>query len=432
MGLAPRSLATVRRWRVDTTAAGLLLLGVMVHGTLSAQAATHVPPGAATTTAAAAQPTARTPYSLYVSSESGNMVTHIEVSATGWRKVRSVPVGTIPVDIAGPHNVAVSPDGRFWYVSIAHGTPYGAVWKFTTGADSLVGRAPVGMFPTTIGLSPDGDWAFVPNSDFHGDRGGVNTISVLYTPDMSAVTEIPVCDMPHGSRTSHHGTTVYIACMMSDELVTIDPTTLAVTHRVALGSGHPMSMAEMERTDSADAAHTGAMAHVMPAPAPAKPLPPGAASSTMPGQNPDCLATYVGVAPDDRSVYLACYHSSEIQVRDASTLELRRRLPTGAGAYNVEPSPDGRFIVVTNKKAQSVSVFDARTYQEVARVSTSKKIPHGIAFSPDGKYAFISCESVGTDPGAVDAIDLTTLQRVASLAVPLQPTGIAMWRGAGS
>ena len=405
---------------------------------MGAQAATHAPPSAtppATTAAApaAAEPTARTPYSLYVSSESGNLVSHIEVSETGWRKVRAVPVVTNPVDISGPHNVAVSPDGRFWYVSVAHGTPYGQVWKFTTGADSLVGRVPVGMFPTTIGLSPDGEWAFVPNSDFHGDRGGINTISVVYTPDMSALTEIPVCDMPHGSRTSHHGTTVYIACMMSDELVTIDPATLVVTHRVPLGSGHPMSMVEMERADSADAGRAGATAgHPMPAPVPAKPLPPGAASSTMPGQNPDCLATYVGVAPDDRSVYLACYHSNEVQVRDASTLELRRRLPTGAGAYNVEPSPDGRFVVVTNKKAQSVSVFDARTYQELARVPTSKKIPHGIAFSPDGRYVFVSCESVGTDPGAVDAIDLKTLQRVASLALPLQPTGIAMWRGAGS
>jgi YVTN family beta-propeller protein len=156
---------------------------------------------------------------------------------------------------------------------------------------------------------------------------------------------------------------------------------------------------------------------------------PGAASSTLPGQNPDCLTTYVSVSPDDRQVYLACNHGNELQVRDATTLELTRRLPTGAGAYNVEPSPDGRWVLVTNKKAQSVSVFDTRTWAEAARIPTTKRIPHGIAFSPDGRYAFVSQESVGTDPGAVDAIDLTTLTRVASLPLPLQPTGIAIWRG---
>ncbi len=356
----------------------------------------------------AQQPVAAVPYTIYISSESADIVTRIEVGPAGWRKVREVPVGTLPTDPDGPHNVAVAPDGRFWYVSIAHGTPWGSVWKFATGTDSLLGRVPVGMFPTTVGLSPDGEWAFVPNSDFHGDRGRRNTVSVIFTPALRQVTEVPLCDMPHGSRVNHAGTAVYIACMMSDELVVLDPSTFGVTRRVALSSGTAMNPAE----------HAGMETHA-----------PGAASSTMPGQNPDCLTTYVSVSPDDRLVYLACNHGNELQVRDAVTMALTRRLPTGAGAYNVEPSPDGRWVLVTNKKAQSVSVFDTRTWAEAARIPTTKRIPHGIAFSPDGRYAFVSQESVGTDPGAVDAIDLATLARVASLPLPLQPTGIAIWRG---
>ena len=365
---------------------------------------------------AQAGPTADMPYTLYVSSESGDMVTRIEVGPGGWHKVKEIPVGVMPTELDGPHNVAVSPDGRFWYVSLAHGTPFGGVWKYATGTDSLIGHAPVGMFPTTIGLSPDGDWAYVPNSDFHGDRGHMNTVSVLYTADMSQLTEIPTCDMPHGSRYNHAGTVVYIACMMSDELVTIDPATFAITHRVQLGSGHPMTMQEhmaMEARQDSAAAHPA----------------PGAASSTLPGQNPDCLTTYVSVSPDDRLVYLACNHSSELQVRDARTLELVRRLPTGNGAYNVEPSPDGRWVIVTNKKAQSASIFDTRTWTEAARVATTKRIPHGVAYSPDGKYAFVTQESVGSDPGAIDVIDLATLQKVATMAIPLQPTAVAIWRG---
>ena len=156
---------------------------------------------------------------------------------------------------------------------------------------------------------------------------------------------------------------------------------------------------------------------------------PGAASSTLPGQNPDCLTTYVSVSPDDRLIYLACNHSSELQVRDARTLELVRRMPTGNGAYNVEPSPDGRWVIVTNKKAQSASIFDTRTWTEAARVATTKRIPHGVAFSPDGKYAYVTQESVGSDPGAIDVIDLATLQKVATMAIPLQPTAVTIWRG---
>jgi YVTN family beta-propeller protein len=360
---------------------------------------------------AAQEPRAATPFSLYVSSEAGDIVTRIDVGPAGWRTARTIPVGVLATDLDGPHHVAVAPDGRFWYVSLAHGAPFGSVWRFATGADTALGRVGVGMFPTTVGLAPDGAWAAVPNSDFHGDRGGMNTVSMLYLPDMLQVVELPLCDMPHGSRYNRAGTAVYIACMMSDELVEIDASRLAVARRAPLGSGRAASHDVHAATDTA------------------APRRPGAASSTMPGQDPDCLATYVSVSPDDRLLYVACNHANEVQVRDAATLELVRRLPTGAGAYNVEPSPDGRWLLVTNKKAASVSVFDTRTWTEAARVATSKRVPHGIAFSPDGRYAFVTVESVGADPGAVDAIDLTTRSRVASLAIPRQPTGVAVWRG---
>ena len=105
-----------------------------------------------------------------------------------------------------------------------------------------------------------------------------------------------------------------------------------------------------------------------------------------------------------------------MQVWDAATLTLIKELPTGKGAYNVEPSPDGKFVIVTNKKDQSISVFDARTLTEVARIPTTKKIVHGVAYSPDSKLAFITQESIGADPGAVDMIDLATLKNIGDAA----------------
>jgi YVTN family beta-propeller protein len=394
-------------------------------GASAAHAAAQGPPSESS-----APPASAAPYSIYVSSESADVVTRIDVGPGGWRKAREVSVKVVPNEIAGPHHVAVAPDGDHWYVSIAHGTPFGAVWKYDARTDALVARANVGMFPTTVGLSPDGAWAYVPNSDFHGDRGRENTVSALYTPTMKAIAEIPICDMPHGSRWNRSGSLVYVVCMMSDELITIDPGTFAVARRARLGSGKPMTMAEharAEATADSAAAHAGhGAAPAVPASVPPAPPTLGAGSSTMPGQNPDCLPTYVSVSPDGAAAYVACNHSGELQIRDAATLALVARVQAGAGAYNVEPSPDGRLVLVTNKKAQSVSVIEAASRRELARVPTSKPIPHGIAYSPDGRYAFISCESVGTDEGAIDAVDLTTFARVASLPLPPQPTGIAI------
>ncbi len=352
-------------------------------------------------------------YRVGVVSESGDIVTWIRPGAGTLTLDRVVPVGIMPADIDGPHNITVSPDNRFYYISIAHGTPYGSLWKLDALNDTLVGRAPLEMFPTTIGLTPDGELAFVANSDFHGDHPRQNVVTVVHTPSMSTITHLPLCDMPHGAKSNHAGTTVYISCMNSDELVEIDVATLRVLRRVATGTGHDMNaMAGMDHG-------TPGMNH---APPPASAPAPAAIDGS-------CAPTFVSVSPDDRTLYAACNHTGTLQVWDAATLTKTREIPLGAGAYNVEPSPDGKWIVVTNKKAQSFSLVDAATLTEVVRVPTTKKIVHGVAYAPDGRYAFISQESIGADPGAVDMFDLTTRKTVATFPLPAQPTGITIWRG---
>ena len=107
----------------------------------------------------------------------------------------------------------------------------------------------------------------------------------------------------------------------------------------------------------------------------------------------------MSVAPNDSLLYLACNHSNECR---CATQRRSRSLGGSRPArrVNVEPSPEDGSVV-TNKKDKSISVFDTRR-EEFKRIPTSKRIPHGIAFSPDGRYAFVTCESVGTDPGAID------------------------------
>jgi len=333
---------------------------------------------------------AQTRYRLYVVSESGDIVTQLGWDGTSLTTLKTVAVGLMPSDMDGPHNVTVSPDARYYYVTIAHGQPVGSLWKMAVDGDTLVGRAALELFPTTVAVTPDGELAFVANSDFHGDHPRSNVVSVVYTPRMAPLVTIAACDMPHGVKVNHAGTFVYVTCMNSDEVLEIDRQSLAITRRHKTGAG---------------AGHAGMGT---PAAGPAH----------------DCSPTFVSLSRDDRRLYVACNHGNSLQVLDAATLAPIKTIPTGAGAYNVEPSPDGRWVIVTNKKAQSVSVISADSLVEVARVPTTKKIPHGVAYSPDSRYAFISQESIGMDPGAVDVIDLTTRRVVATVPVRLQPTGI--------
>jgi DNA-binding beta-propeller fold protein YncE len=91
--------------------------------------------------------------------------------------------------------------------------------------------------------------------------------------------------------------------------------------------------------------------------------------------------------------------------------------------YNLGVTRDGRLIA-TNRRDQSVSVFDVKTGKELARVRTRRKVVHGVAVSPDDRYAFISVEGVAVEPGTVEVLDLKSLAIVATVDVGPQAGGI--------
>jgi DNA-binding beta-propeller fold protein YncE len=300
----------------------------------------------------------------------------------------------------------MAPDQRSYYVSIAHGTPHGTLWRMDADGDTLLGRATLEFYPTTIALTPDGELAFVANSDFFGDRPRKNPVSVVHTASMEKVADVTACDMPHGVRVNRAGTRVYVTCMDSDELLELDVSTFEITRRARTGTATPAG--------GAHAAHGAAGGSGASAPAP---------------HDPDaCAPTFVSVSPDDRTLFVACNAKGTLQAWDAATLERRAEVVVGKGAYNVEVSPDGSLVIVTNKKEKSVSLVDARSLKELARIPTTKPVVHGVAWSPDGRYAYISQESVGADPGAVDMLDVAARRVVATAPLPAQPTGITIHR----
>jgi DNA-binding beta-propeller fold protein YncE len=73
-------------------------------------------------------------------------------------------------------------------------------------------------------------------------------------------------------------------------------------------------------------------------------------------------------------------------------------------------------------------VIETASGRELARIPTTRRVPSGLVISPDDRYAFVSQEGVGAEPGTVDVIDLRTLARVASVDVGQQAGGIDFWK----
>ena len=75
-----------------------------------------------------------------------------------------------------------------------------------------------------------------------------------------------------------------------------------------------------------------------------------------------------------------------------------------------------------------MSIYDTATGKELARIPTRRKVVHGVAVSPDDRYAFISVEGIGSEPGTVEVIDLRALASVAQVDVGQQAGGIDFLR----
>ncbi len=105
-------------------------------------------------------------------------------------------------------------------------------------------------------------------------------------------------------------------------------------------------------------------------------------------------------------------------------------MPAGAGVYNLAVSGGAKNgkLIATNKRDQSVSIYDIATWKELARLKTKRKVLHGVVVSPDDKYAFISVEGIGSEPGTVEIIDLEALKTVATVDVGQEAAGIDFLR----
>jgi DNA-binding beta-propeller fold protein YncE len=345
----------------------------------------------------------RAEYYVYVGAESADLIHRIRFGPGGAAVERTIAVGQSPTELEGPHGLQISADGRYLHLTTGHGSPDGKYWKYALGPDTLVGAGIfLGNFPASLDVTADGLYAFVVNFNLHG-RMVPSSVSVVYTPTSTEVARTETCTMPHGSRISPDGMSQYSTCMMDDQLVELDARSFEVARRfrLAIGAEGPLPAAA-----TAPAGHD--LVHDMP--------------------RPTCSPTWAQPAADGRRIYVACNRADEIVELDRADWRITRRFKTGRGPYNLAVTPDGKYLVASLKQGGALQVFDLARGESVLLGKSSTTLTHGVAISPDSRYAFVSSEGVGSAPGFVDVWDLAALARVGSVEVGQQAGGIAFWK----
>jgi DNA-binding beta-propeller fold protein YncE len=368
-------------------------------------------------------------YYVYVTAESEDEVSLIKFDGKKAETIKTIPVGVWPAENEGPHGITVAPDGKHWYLSLAHGNPYGTLYKFATETDEVVGKVQLGLFPASMQISPATGLLYCVNFNLHGDMVP-SSVSVVDVESMTELTQITTGAMPHGSRISSDGLKHYSVAMMSGELFEIDALNLKVSHTLDLDEAseslamdhsrmdhstmnhdqkeEPKKEMKMEGMDHAGMDHAG---------------------MDMPNMKHSAFKpTWVSPHPSKNLVYVAGNGSNEVLEINTDTWETLRKFETDKGPYNIDISPDGRRMVVSYKTAAKTGVWDLETGKELARLENSQKVTHGVAISSDSKFAFVSVEGIGADPGMVDIIDLSTNKLIDTAYLGKQAGGIAFWK----
>jgi DNA-binding beta-propeller fold protein YncE len=379
---------------------------------LVAQAAAPVPPKAT--------------YWVYVGAESADLIHRIRFGPEGTVVEKTIQVGEFAAEMEGPHGLAISRDGKFLHMTTGHGFPDGKYWRYVLGPDTLAGPGVLlGNFPASIDISPDGLYAIAANFNLHGDMVP-SSQSVIYTPTQTEVKRVITCTMPHGSRIEPGGKFQYSGCMMDDQLVEIDTRTFKVSRRFSVAKGKEGPLPVDDR---------GEMASHLAAPeASKKPAPEvdpadvgyrGMQHTMTPNS---CSPTWAQPSAVGAKVYVACNKSDEILEIDRGSWSISRRFATGRGPYNLAVTPDGKYLVATLKQSAGIEIFDLAAGASAAKLKTSTTVAHGVTISPDSRYAFVSSEGKGAEPGKVDVIDLAARAKVGTVDVGQQASGIAFWK----
>ena len=353
-------------------------------------------------------------YYLYVAAESDDTVSLLKFDGNNLSETERIVVGSYPTENEGPHGLTVDPNGKYWYLTLAHGNPFGKLIKYSTETNEIVDETTLGLFPASMQISTVTGFLYCVNFNLHGDMKP-SSVSVVDPETMTEITRIKTGSMPHGSRITSDGLKQYSVAMMSGELFEIDALSLEVSRILDLEDHSKMDHSKMEHSkmDHSKMEHSKMNDSKMD-------------HSKMKHSN--VKPTWVIPHPNKNVIYIAGNGSDEIIEVDSDSWKISKRIKTGKGPYNVEISPDGKYMIATLKSIGSTGIWDLDSGKLLSEVKNSTSVSHGIAISPDSKYAFISVEGIGGEPGIVDVIDLKSQTLIDNVEIGKQAGGIAFWK----
>ena len=280
-----------------------------------------------------------------------------------------------------------------------------------------VATLPTGVGPHEVAVSGDGRWAVV--TDYGAQTPGSSL--TLIDLDRRAVTRtIPLGEYrrPHGAAFLPNGQ-LAVTVETNRAVLIVDPSRGAVLRALPTGEAgsHMLSVSPDGRTIYTANIGGGSVTALD-------------ATGRAPARTAKVAPRTEGIAlsPDGRRLWIGSNQDNTVIVLDAATLAPLDTLPAPGLPYRLALTPDGRRAVISNPMLNAVRVFDAAALRETALVQIPAGNagqggagPVGFALSPDGRTAFVALQG----RNQVGVLDLASGTLTRYMDVGVGPDGIA-------
>jgi DNA-binding beta-propeller fold protein YncE len=265
-----------------------------------------------------------------------------------------------------------------------------------------VATLPTGEGPHEVAVSPDGRWAVASN---YGGQAPGHTLTVLDLRQrmVARTVDLGEYQRPHGLAWTGDGRRLLVTSEASRTVVVVDTRSWTVERAIATDSLPVHMVAVSADGRRAYAASIQAGRVVMLDLAGARTI-----RTTPVGAGSEGIA----MSPDAHEVWVACRGANTVGILDAATLQLTDTVPSASFPIRVRFTPEGRRVLVSNARSGEVRVSDAQTRRAVATIAVpydstravttmlgaqfaGSALPIGVLASPDGRRAYVAASAMG-------------------------------------
>ncbi len=347
-------------------------------------------------------------------------------------RVLSFAATSVALALAAP-GVAQAGDGTLVVLNKSDAT----ATLIDLDSGTTVATLPTGNGPHEGAVSPDGRLALVTN--YGGREGPGSTLTVIDVPAAKAVKTIDLGDYrrPHGVVWLRDGKRALVTAEEKQSLLVVDVEAGSVVKSIVTGQdvSHMVAVSPDEKHAFVANIGSGSVTVLdLEAGRHVKDVKTGAG------------AEGVDVMPGGKEVWVTNRAADTVSILDAATLEIVRELNMRAGLdpearpfpIRAKATPDGKHVLVSTPGAGEVAVFDAATRELRRRIPMKMKagstdgrlfggqfgessVPIGILIPSGGKRAYVA----NANADAVAVIDLATWEVTGTLKAGREPDGMA-------